>query len=147
VVDVLIYQGGRGQHGGIYYLDGEITTPDDRHIVFKYTARETLQSSDRVFIIVRTDFILDKCCRPVDGNHTGGRVPLLAAFAENKPKAGMPASPTVCVDPPRRYGAWTSGNGNPGGKFESWFYIEPEMEPTSYGQQQAQQQSRYTTED
>lgn len=72
VVDVLIFQGGRGQHGGIYYLDGEVSTPDDRHVVFKYTARETLQNNDRVFVIVRTDFILDKCCRPVDGNHTGG---------------------------------------------------------------------------
>jgi hypothetical protein len=147
VVDVLIFQGGRGQHGGIYYLDGEVSTPDDRHVVFKYTARETLQNNDRVFVIVRTDFILDKCCRPVDGNHTGGRVPLLPAFKENEPAAGMPDTATVCLTPPHRYGAWTSGNGNPGGTFESWFFIEPEPDTTSYGEQQTQKRDRYTTDE
>jgi hypothetical protein len=146
VVDVFVFQGGRGQHGGIYYLDGEVTTTNDnRHIVFKYTARETLQNADRVFIVVRTDFILDRCCRPVDGNHIGGRVPLLPAFQDNVPEAGMPNPATVCVDPPRRYGAWTSGNGAAGGAFESWFYIE-ERDASGYGQQSDQQQ-RYETED
>jgi hypothetical protein len=147
VVDVFVFQGGRGQHGGIYYLDGDVTTTNDnRHIVFKYTARETLQNADRVFIIVRTDFILDRCCRPVDGNHTGGRVPLLPTFEENKPEAGMPKYATVCIDPPRRYGAWTSGNGAAGGAFESWFYIEERDMGGGYGQQSDPQQ-RYETDD
>jgi hypothetical protein len=148
VVDVFVFQGGRGQHGGIYYLDGDVTTTNDnRHIVFKYTARETLQNADRVFIIVRTDFILDRCCRPVDGNHTGGRVPLLPAFEENKPEAGMPKYATVCIDPPRRYGAWTSGNGAAGGAFESWFYIEEKDMGGGYGQQAGDQRTRYETDD
>lgn len=146
VFDVFVYQGGRGQHGGIYYLDGEVSvTKDNRHIVFKYTARETLQNADRVFIVVRTDFILDRCCRPVDGNHTGGRVPLLPAFHENKPAAGMPEYATVCIDPPRRYGSWTSGNGTPGGVFESWFYIEDR--DSGYGQQAPGYDDRYKTDD
>ena len=147
VVDVFVFQGGRGQHGGIYYLDGDVTTTNDnRHIVFKYTARESLQHADRVFIVVRTDFILDRCCRPVDGNHTGGRVPLLPAFQENAPEAGMPKAATVCVDPPRRYGAWTSGNGASGGAFESWFYIE-DKDMGGYGQQGTDQRTRYETDD
>ncbi|HEU5133184.1 MAG TPA: hypothetical protein VFT26_13810, partial [Pyrinomonadaceae bacterium] len=146
VVDVFVFQGGRGQHGGIYYLDGEVsTTNDNRHVVFKYTARETLQNADRVFIIVRTDFILDRCCRAVDGNHTGGRVPLLPAFKENAPEAGMPKTATVCIDPPRRYGSWTSGNGAPGGVFESWFSIEDR--DSGYGQQPPEPGRRYTTDD
>ncbi len=147
VIDVLVFEGGSGRHAGIHFLDGEISTPDKRHIVFKYTARETLQNSDRVLVILRTDFILDECCRPVDGNHTGGRVPLLPAFAENKPKAGTTDDSKLCVHPPRRYGAWTSGNGNPGGTFESWFYIEAEPEPTTPYTEKRDPTSRYDTED
>jgi len=99
-----------------------------------------------VFIVVRTDFILDRCCRPVDGNHTGGRVPLLPAFHENKPEAGMPKYATTCIDPPRRYGSWTSGNGSPGGAFESWFYIE-DRDSGYGGQQSSGYEDRYTTDD
>jgi hypothetical protein len=134
VVDVLVFSGGRGQHGGIHFIDGELSCPDPRHIVFKDTTGESLQGADRVLVIVRTDFILDQCCRPVDGNHTGGRVRLLPTFSENEPKAGMPTPPTECKVPPHKYGRWTSGNGNPGGTFESWFYIEPEVyqAPTGY---------------
>jgi hypothetical protein len=147
VVDVLIFTGGSGQHGEVQYLDGKLSAPDKRHLIFKYTARETLQYLDRVFIIVRTDFILDECCRPVDGNHIGGRVPLLQAFADNKPKAGMPTAPKVCVETLRRYGAWTSGNGNPGGTFESWFYIESEPELPKPAEPPADTTERYKTED
>lgn len=147
VVDVLVFQGGRGQHGGIYFLDGDLSTPDNRHIVFKYSARETLQGNDRVLVIVRTDFILDECCRPVDGNHVGGRVPLLPAFIENKPAAGMPPSQQSCVSPPRRYGAWTSGDGSGGSTFESWFFIEPDPEPTYYDRPKDPSRPRYVTDD
>ena len=145
VVDVFVFEGGRGQHGEINYLDGEVSAPDDRHLVFKYTARETLQNADRVFIILRSDFVLDRCCRPVDGSNTGGRVPLLPQFKDNEPERGMPPSATVCIDPPRRYGSWTSGNGTPGGTFESWFYIEEK--DTGYSEQYPQQSSRYETDD
>jgi hypothetical protein len=125
VMDVLIFQGGRGPHAGIYFLDGRPHVDPKRpnRIIFRDQSNEGLEDADKVLIILRTDFILDKCCRPVDGNHTGGRVPLLGRYADNKPKNETPPV-TVCPRPPNRYGAWTSGNGNPGGTFESWFYIE-----------------------
>lgn len=131
VFDVLVFEGGKGRHGGMYYLDGKVTVPDNRHIVFGDITEETLEHDDRVMIIVRTDFILDECCRPVDGNHVGGRVPLLPKFAHNRPQNEAEARPTACLRPPRRYGAWTSGNGAPGGSFESWFYISrrPQRQP------------------
>jgi hypothetical protein len=123
VFDVIVFEGGKGRHGGMYYLDGEVTVPDNRHVVFRDLSEETLEHDDRVMIVVRTDFILDECCRPVDGNHVGGLVPLLDGFAQNRPQNGAPPRPAACHQPPRRYGAWTSGNGTPGGTFESWFYI------------------------
>ena len=143
VVDVLVFEGGKGRHSGIYYIDGEVTTPDNRHIVFKDLSEEMLEYGDRIVVLVRTDFILDECCRPVDGNHTGGRVPLLESFAENVPQYAVP-SPALCVDPPRRYGAWTSGNGTPGGTFESWFYIRrPPKAPTK----QTENHTSYETDE
>jgi hypothetical protein len=90
-------------------------------------------------IIIRGDFILDACCRPIDGNHVGGRVPQLPAYV--KPETEQPAQqgrgaqdarghhepckePAPCVNPPGGIGPWTSGNGTVGGTFESWFYVD-----------------------
>ncbi len=125
VVEVVIFEGGKGRHSGIYYIDGDVTVSSDRRrVVFTDPSGESLEHGDRVLVIVRTDFILDECCRSVDGNHTGGRVPLLESFAGNKPQNGTTSPVPPCVLPPRRYGAWVSGNGTPGGTFESWFYIQ-----------------------
>jgi hypothetical protein len=132
VVDVLVFEGGKGRHAGSYFLDGDVSVHDNRRIVFKQTSDEELEDGDRVLITVRADFILDECCRPVDGNHLGGRVPLLESFADNVPGQGAPPAFTRCLQPPRRYGSWTSGNGSPGGTFESWFYIKrPQRQPRS----------------
>lgn len=128
VVDVIVFEGGKGRHSGMYYINGEVSIPDNRRIVFRDDSEELLENGDRVLVIVRTDFILDECCRPVDGNHVGGRVPLLARFAENRPQNGPPAARS-CAQPPRRYGAWTSGSGTPGGTFESWFYVQRPPRP------------------
>ena len=74
---------------------------------------------ERVLIIVRTDFILDACGRPVDGNHVGGQVPnfcdppSVIPLANVREKRGL-------------YGPWHSGNGVPGGTFESWFFVGEE---------------------
>jgi hypothetical protein len=87
---------------------------------FHQTSRETLQEGDRVLIVVRTGFILDECCRPVDGNHIGGRVPILPECKEYD----RSQTPSACAHPPLSFGPWTSGNGTPGGTFESWFYIK-----------------------
>jgi len=145
VVDVLVSEGGKGRHGGMYFIDGEISvTPDNRYLLFKDISQETLQNADRVLIIVRTDFILDECCRPVDGNHVGGRVPLLPEFADNAIAQVDRHSANWCVNPPRRYGAWISGNGTPGGTFESWFYISAAPKTTV---RPPKEERRYSSDD
>ncbi|HYP27453.1 MAG TPA: hypothetical protein VE262_12110 [Blastocatellia bacterium] len=126
VFDVWVLEGGKGRRANFYYLDGEVTL-DDRYLSFRQTSGEKFQDGDRVMITVRTDFILDECCRPVDGNNVGGRVPLLEEYEANRPGQGERPAPAKCAHPPNRYGPWTSGNGSPGGNFESWFYIhEPQ---------------------
>jgi hypothetical protein len=142
VVEVWVFEGGKGRHSGMYYIDGEISAPDNYHLVFRDTSDEMLEHGDRVLVVVRTDFILDECCRAIDGNHTGGRVPLLEKFAGNKPRYVTSEPARACARPPRRYGDWTSGNGTPGGTFESWFYIRrPPKAPRPYqeGQERPQQ--------
>jgi hypothetical protein len=123
VVDFWVIEGGLGRSGNIYHMAGLLElpkTPTTTWLKYKQNTRETLQEADRVLIIVRTDFILDTCCRPVDGNHVGGRVPLIADYE----KWGRPQARTQCLMPPTKYGPWTSGNGSPGGTFESWFFVK-----------------------
>lgn len=125
IFDVWVLEGGRGRNANLYYVDGDVTIhPNLRQLVFRQSSGEKLQDGDRVMITVRAEFILDECCRPVDGNHVGGRVPLLPEYTDNKPDQSPYPARTSCIDPPNRYGPWTSGNGSPGGNFESWFYIK-----------------------
>ena len=94
MVELTTIEGGGGRTSGIYALageflelpppevnaDGNLVEPDTRLVDgFRYhsTSDETLQFGDRVAITIRGDFILDECCRAVDGNHLGGGVPLL----------------------------------------------------------------------
>ena len=124
VVDLWVIEGGRGRHSDIYNIDGHIelpTEPTTTWLKFRQTTRETLQEGDRVLVIVRTGFVLDECCRPVDGNHIGGRVPIILPEYKDYDRS-QPSG--VCTHPPLSYGPWTSGNGTPGGTFESWFYIK-----------------------
>jgi hypothetical protein len=124
VVDLWVIEGGRGRRADIYNMDGDYvdvpTTRTTTWLKFRQTSRETLQEGDRVLVIVRTCFILDECCRPVDGNHIGGRVPILLEYKEYDHSQTSGA----CAHPPLSLGPWTSGNGTPGGTFESWFYIK-----------------------
>ena len=126
MVDLWVVEGGRGRSGNIYNMAGEYvdlpTTKTTTWLRFRQTTGETLQDGDRVLIIVRTGFILDKCCRPVDGDHIGGRVPTVTSSEETGAYAG--AGSSLCQHPPLKFGPWTSGNGSPGGTFESWFYIK-----------------------
>jgi hypothetical protein len=126
VVDLWVIEGGAGRRAGIYYVEGAFVDLPDLRIhrtvnkfVYRQTTRESLQNGDRVIVTVRSDFILDECCRPVDGNHVGGRVPLLPDFKENQSESGN----KECVHPPIPYMPWKTGNGLPGGTFESWFFI------------------------
>jgi hypothetical protein len=86
-----------------------------RELRYRQTTRETLQEDDRVHITVRTAFLLDRCCRPVDGTHVGGRVPLIGEH--------HPHPRPWCGSPPSGVSPWTSGSGAGGDVFESWFFV------------------------
>jgi hypothetical protein len=123
VVEVLIYTGGSDLSGTVNYKGirfRKFTATDyvDR-FVFAPSGSDSLNPADRVVVRINADFILDRCCRAVDGNHIGGRVPLLPGypdFAADRPKS--------CAVSPDRPGAWVSGNGSSGGTFEAWFRVE-----------------------
>jgi hypothetical protein len=133
VVDAWVMEGGSGRSGNIYNLalkldvaaNNGVVPQTTRLLKFHRISGEHLQDGDRVLLIVRTDFILDECCRPVDGNHAGGRVPY---FGEDRPRPRLRNRAEVnqvkCLTPPRRYGPWVSGNNSAGGTFESWFFIK-----------------------
>jgi hypothetical protein len=121
VVDVQVTEGGRGRREDTYFLEGHFEDrPEEgftRHLRWRQTSRESLQEGDRVLIAVRTPFILDRCCRPVDGTHVGGRVPLLPGCEP------VHHEPDFCTTPPSGVGPWTSGTGTGAGVFESWFFV------------------------
>jgi hypothetical protein len=93
VVDLWRVHGGRGLRGMISAIEGDYVNKRASGLITSFEYRdesgETLNDGDRVIVIIRGDFILDKCCRPVDGNHVGGRVPQLAAY---QPQPGGPAA-------------------------------------------------------
>ncbi len=123
VIEIEVTEAGSGRSASIYHVEGEyvglpagdLTTS----VRYRQTTRESFQEGDRVLIRVRTDFLLDECCQPVDGNHVGGRVPLIPGAPGEHPEPGHDA----CLESPHRRGPWTSGNRRGGGVFESWFYI------------------------
>jgi hypothetical protein len=132
VVDTWVVQGKRGRSGDICNKPGQLVDhPEDGwvdRIFYRDTTDETLEPGDRVLVTLRTNFILDRCCRPVDGENVGGRVPVLDEYAEHY---GLCANGhEECCVPAGGYGPWRSGSGVHGGVFESWFYIrERDWEP------------------
>jgi hypothetical protein len=142
VVDIQVIEGGAGRNADTWYMGGKFEEPVDgeftRQFRFRQTTRETLQDGDRVLITVRTAFLLDRCCRPVDGTNVGGKVPFIrrrhdvdgdwpgpysATDAGNQTETGTTSG---CALPPSGTGPWTSGTGAGGDVFESWFYITEE---------------------
>lgn len=126
VVVVTVYEGyagGTGKSSGIYHVTGELALPDEPstdRVVWRQTSDDKFHEGDMVLLQVKAGFILDECCRPVDGEHVGGRVPLLAEYAgDHHPEPEIGA----CDEPPDHPGPWTSGNGRGGGTFESWIFI------------------------
>ena len=124
VVDLFRIQGGRGLAGVISQVEGSFVDKPAAGLIssFKYRdeSGETLNNGDRLLIVIRSNFILDGCCKPVDGEHIGGLVPQLEDYTD-KPKAeSTPLMPPCNA----RKMPWTSGNGTPGGTFESWFYVD-----------------------
>jgi hypothetical protein len=124
VVDMWRVQGGKGLAGVISHIEGSFVGKPDSGLIdsfkFRDDSGETLNRGDRVLIQIRSNFVLDACCRPVDGEHVGGLVPQLGAYKDAVPAKCLPARPP-CADRPQ---PWTSGNGRPGATFESWFFIE-----------------------
>ncbi len=139
VVDLWVVEGGKGNSGQIYYVDGEFmdlpATPTTTSFRYRPNTYESIEYEDRLLIVVRTAFILDECCRPVDGVHVGGRVPLLPDSEELEDADEVAI--TECVYPPPGYGPWTSGSGTPGSTFESWIYVRSKPEHQSAAKQKS----------
>ena len=120
IVDLQVVQGGRGRSAYPYFMQSEVQPPAGDYtdeLRFRQTSDEGVELGDRVLITVRTAFVLDRCCRPVDGTHVGGRVPQLPGYEPE----GQP--PRGCRTPPGGVGPWTSGTGLGGDVFESWIYV------------------------
>jgi hypothetical protein len=130
VIDVWVVQSGEGRSGDLYNLPIEIE-PSDPHqmysrsvtVVVPGKAADRIDPNDRVFVQLRSAFVLDRCCRPIDGEHVGGLVPQLEDCKQDYPPVEIPIHVHCQPPEPRPYGPWTSGNGSPGGNFESWFYV------------------------
>ncbi len=94
-VDLLRITGGRGLAGVIASMEGEfVGLPADGmvdRIRFRDTTGESVQPKDRIMILVRAPFILDACCRPVEGLHVGGRVPLIDPIGDDAAEAAKAA--------------------------------------------------------
>jgi hypothetical protein len=133
VVDLWRVEGGKGRAGNVSQVYGDYVGLPDSGMVqtvrYRQTDEEALDYGDRILIVVRCAFILDHCCRPVDGVNVGGRLATLPDVIDS----GLPRqTDTECVTPPCGYGPWTSGNGTPGTTFESWIIIAgpDEKKPT-----------------
>ena len=124
VVTLYREQAGKGLAGVISVIEGSFVDKPETGLVtsFKYRddSGETLNSGDRVLILIRGNFILDACCQPLDGEHVGGLVPQIAAYIDKCETRYTPPKPPCAARPK----PWTSGNGRPGATFESWFFIE-----------------------
>ena len=133
VVDIQVIEGGAGRNADTWFMGGKFEEPGEtgdeftQGFRFRQTTRETLQDGDRVMITVRAAFILDRCCRPVDGTNVGGKVPYIRGAREAE-AGDEPEAETYggCELPPSGIGPWTSGTGAGGDVFESWFFITEE---------------------
>ena len=142
VIEIQVIEGGSGRSASTWYMGGEFTEPGKdaeftKEFRYRQTTRETLQDEDRVMITVRAAFLLDRCCRPVDGTHVGGRVPLIGREHADTADTGTESTghpdhpdhpgheePRGCLVPPSGIGPWTSGTGAGGDVFESWFFVK-----------------------
>ena len=124
VMEIRVIEGGRGRNAESWYVAGHFTDIPETGLVtgfrFEQTTDETVQHGDQINITIRTPFILDRCCRPVDGTHVGGRVPLLHGY---EPGHHRPPH-DFCPRPPSGTGRWTTGTGTGAGVFESWIYVD-----------------------
>jgi hypothetical protein len=131
VFDLWAIEGGRGRRGLIYHIDTRPESEDKemvRWVRFQNLTDEVLQPGDRVLVMMRAGFVLDECCRSLDGDHTGGLLCIAHDYKAWDRSSEVPQQPCV-QPPPRQLLPWTTGNGEPAGNFESWFYIEADSPP------------------
>ncbi len=134
VIDLWGVEGGKGRSGEIYNIGGQYVfdvPPSDlvSSVIYKRNTDEYVNYGDRVLITFRSAFVLDRCCRAVDGFHIGGMAPQLAPGPHDPPLQPTVSVPPhhECNDPASRgFQPWRSGNGTPGGTFESWIWVEQE---------------------
>jgi hypothetical protein len=133
--DVLLIEMGKGRSGIVRMLKGDFVPPPQpgkegeppvmvKEITYRLTDNERVDPGDRIVFVLRTGFLLDACCAPVDGSHVGGRIPAYLPKGYPSPVRVPPVH--VCHGPPRRFGAWTTGDGAGGGTFESWIFVAEE---------------------
>ena len=130
VMDIRVTDDWTGTSSGSFQaLSHTFAIPADKPMVEELSVKvecRGLKSDERVLIILRTNFILDACCQPVDGDHVGGWVPLLpdVDVPEYIQRQQLNPRDYNCPEIVNRLGLWQSGNGTPGGTFESWFFVQ-----------------------
>lgn len=136
VIDVCVIQGGSGRKGDIYSVPVEIE-PSNKGGEYSHSVTvrvhhhkaDRTDPGDRVLIQLRSSFVLDRCCRAIDGENIGGFVPQLPEYIDTWPILNHPIHPPCRRPEPHPFAHWVSGNGSPAGNFESWFYVgEDEQE-------------------
>ncbi len=124
VIEIWRVAGGRGVSGIVTGVDGAFVGLPASGFVsearYRDVTGETVQGRDRIIVVVKGDFILDRCCQPVAAANIGGRVPALPG---GPTPLSAPDLAGVCTTPPAGRMAWTSGHG---GLFESWFTVAEE---------------------
>jgi hypothetical protein len=104
-----------------------------RRIRIKAESRR-LSPPQRILITVRTEFILDSCCQPVDGSNRGGFTDFIDWETSNVKYSKESHERTLAdykkrVSHPTLCECWlkthplTTGNGVHGSNFQSWFYV------------------------
>jgi hypothetical protein len=113
---------------------------------FHYAGDENLDPGDRILITIRGGFILDRCCRPVNGINTGGRTPLIPD--DHYKKFRRETKGERCASPPPGFGPWHSGVASPGGaNFEGWFYVADHENERGYDDKGRRRPKGRSTED
>lgn len=134
VIDLTLIAGGGGVHGPVRAIDMEYVGLPATGYVDRVTFRQKTDGEadyddephdfgDRIFITVRSPFLLDRCCQPVFGANVGGRIPILPEFAAAYDRSDK-SDAVPCRLPRNHYGPWTSDPRGGPVNFESWFYVE-----------------------
>lgn len=121
VLDVWIVEGGTGRSGDIEHLAGDfVPNTGDYTNVIRYRQRstETLEDGDCVLIMLRSEFVLDRCFRAVMGANIGGKAPQLPGTLQPSSARAPEDWPEPSWYPP----PWRTG-GTEGSNFVSWFFI------------------------